>query len=117
MLIGAVFDEIEKLHGEEVARKIFAPYGRQLTPREKNLIADANLLCRYLYMPKRNAHELARTLVREGRSPTFEAALVWVKRVAGSKNGLVAAQCRAGCAQYYCVSATANIVERVGEHD
>ena len=83
--VRAVFNEVERLHGEEAARKIFAPYGRQLTAHDKTRDDDAWLLWRYYQMPKRNKHELARALVKERRKPTPEAALRWIKLLTGPK--------------------------------
>ena len=83
--VSAVFNEVERLHGEEAARKIFAPYGRQLTAHDKTRDDDALLLWRYYQMPRRNKHELARALVKERRKRTFEAALRWIKQLTSSK--------------------------------
>ena len=83
--VRAVFNEVERLHGEEAARKIFAPYGRQLTAHDKTQDDDACLLWRYYQMPKRNKHELAKALVKERRKPTFEAALRWIKLLTSPK--------------------------------
>ena len=79
VFVSAIFDEVERLHGEDAARKIFAPYGRQLTAHDKTRDDDAWLLFHYYQMPKRNKHELARALVKERRKPTIEAALRWIK--------------------------------------
>jgi len=83
--VSAVFNEVERLHGEEAARKIFAPYGRQLTAHDKTRDEDALLLLQYYQMPKRNKHELAKALVKERRKPTFEAALQWIKLLTSPK--------------------------------
>ena len=85
VFVSAVFDEVERLHGEDAARKIFAPYGRQLTAHDKTRDDDAWLLLRYYQMRKRNKQELARALVKERRKPTPEAALRWIKLLTGPK--------------------------------
>jgi hypothetical protein len=81
-----LFHEIETLHGEEAARKLFESAGRQLSPHDRTVRADAKLLWRYLKPFKRNAQKLARELVDEGSSPSYDAALALVKRVKNPKS-------------------------------
>jgi hypothetical protein len=83
--VRSLFAEIEALHGEEAVRKIFVSFGRQLTAHDRAVRADAKLLWRFLKPPNRNAQKLARELVQEGSSPTYEAALALVKRAKNRK--------------------------------
>jgi hypothetical protein len=55
--------------------------------RISSLDDDSALLWRYLsFEANQNAHELARILVNEGRSPTLEAALASIKRIKDPKS-------------------------------
>jgi hypothetical protein len=71
--IGLLY-EIEKHHGEEVAREIFARLGREPTPSEVRERKGFDVLRRFDSMdPRPNVDELARQLAKEtGR--TFDTA-------------------------------------------
>jgi hypothetical protein len=84
-LVTEVFTEIARRHGEKVARKIFAPYGRPITAHDRTLKDDARLLLRYYQMPKRSKRALAKVLVKEGRKKTVEAAERWIKLLTNPK--------------------------------
>jgi len=86
--VGSLYRAIENLHGEAAARKLFTPFGGKQMPRDKTLDDDTVLLWRHLNTPNtanRNAQMLARILVDEGRSPTFEAALRHIKLIKDPK--------------------------------
>jgi hypothetical protein len=61
---------IEQEHGEKEARKLFARYGRDLTPTDIRERKNIELVMKFLDMPeeKRDRQKLAETLAKENET-------------------------------------------------
>jgi hypothetical protein len=79
--VGALFVAIQKRHGEDTARKMFAPYGRALTKTDERIRRDAALLWRLASMEKPNISRLAREIEGEcGKKENVEKYLKRIRR-------------------------------------
>jgi hypothetical protein len=81
-----VFDAVVKHYGEDEARRIFGPYGKPRTKRQKNIEDNAVLAgeyfleCLYAEQAKRkpNVRKLARRLAKEGNiDPIAMEQRIW----------------------------------------
>jgi rRNA maturation protein Nop10 len=83
LYIKRVFEAVVKHYGEDEARRIFGPYGKQRTKREKNLENNALLFTEYLYervqsKGKPNVRKLARRLANENNTdPVAMERKIW----------------------------------------
>jgi hypothetical protein len=68
LAIMALYGQVEHDYGEEVARNMFAPYGRELTPREVTRRKNLALVLAFLDMPKPNKQKLAKKLAKENET-------------------------------------------------
>jgi hypothetical protein len=68
LAIMALYGQVEDDHGEEVARNLFAPYGRELTPREVTRRKNLALVLAFLDMPRPNKQKLAKKLAKENET-------------------------------------------------
>lgn len=77
--VRAVFEAIQKRHGEDTTRKLFAPYGRALSKTDNRIRRDAALLWRLASMEKPNISRLAREI--EGECAKKESIEKYLKRI------------------------------------
>jgi hypothetical protein len=84
--VWALFEAIQKHHGEDTARKIFAPYGRALTKTDNRIRKDAALLWRLASMEKPNISALVREI--EGECGKEETVEEYLKRIARTEKRL-----------------------------
>lgn len=93
MVVQEVYEEITRQFGEDVAVKIFAPYGRD-SKRHARRREDAAILLRFYYMDKRNVRQLAlelagpdgqrameRRIWRLLRDPRVQAHREWLENI------------------------------------
>ena len=79
--VRALFEAIQKRHGEDTTRKLFAPYGRALSKTDNRIRRDAALLWRLASMEKPNISRLAREIEGEcGEKETIEKYLKRIQR-------------------------------------
>ena len=77
--VGRLYDAIKENLNQEVARKIFEPYGRALTKDDMRIRRAADLMWKYFMMePKPNMRELARRAADQYGG--FDNALMQIKR-------------------------------------
>ena len=84
--VRAVFEAIQKRHGEDTTRKLFAPYGRALSKTDNRIRRDAALLWRLASMEKPNISRLAREI--EGECGKKESIEKYLKRIGRSEKHL-----------------------------
>jgi hypothetical protein len=77
--VRALFEAIQKRHGEDTTRKLFAPYGGALSKTDNRIRRDAALLWRLASMEKPNISRLAREI--EGECGEKESIEKYLKRI------------------------------------
>jgi hypothetical protein len=84
--VRALFEAIQKRHGEDTARKLFAPYGRALSKTDNRIRRDAALLWRLASMEKPNISRLVREI--EGECGKKESIEKYQKRIGRTEKRL-----------------------------
>jgi hypothetical protein len=67
LAVSWLYEAIEQAHGEAEARRMFAVYGREPTPRQIARQKNLALVCMLLDMPKPNKQKLAEDLAEKNR--------------------------------------------------
>src|ERR1700730_10148822 len=62
LAVAWLYETIEEFHGEEKTRRMFAPYGRSLTPSDISKRKNMQLLFHYYSMRNPNKQKLAEQL-------------------------------------------------------
>jgi hypothetical protein len=68
LAVARLYEAVEGAHGEAAARRMFALYGNNLTPRQIAERKNAELMLALVHMPKPNKQKLAVDLARKNET-------------------------------------------------